>query len=232
MTLSPARVRPLLPMLLVPLLSFCTAPGNDDDDDDVQAADAAVQDAAVLDSAGLDAGSSDTLTPLSCDDFADMSDFVTASSKAKTKFDDDYLVQRIFFTGFDDGSTYGRLSIVKIVAYDGLNGYPDSAGASVDLSLIGQADRDGFLVKHGIDCDSQGHICQTWLWAYSGTASISAIDWSDPVGSEFAGSLSELLFREVTLGVDELPTLVADGCSFTLSSFSWSETVSLAAGDD
>ena len=70
------------------------------------------------------------------------------------------------------------------------------------------------------------------MWAYEGTANISAIDWSDPVGSSFAGTLSDVLFREVTLDVDEMPVLVPDGCSFTLSSFTWSETVSLAAGTE
>lgn len=178
-----------------------------------------------------DAGGDDAATN-PCDAYTDMGTFTTATTKAKTKFDDGYQVQRIFFTGFDDSTTYGSLSIIKIVAYQGLNGYPTGTSSSVDLSQIGQADGDGFLVKHGIDCDDRGRLCETWFWAYQGSASISAIDWSTPEGSTFSGDLSQVLFREVTIDADELPTPVANGCSFTLANFSWSGTVSLASGQD
>ena len=197
--------------------------------------DASVPDAGHADASATDAGMADTdpadsATRPTCDGFRDLAGFVAVARKAKTKHDDGYGVQRIFFTGGDDRSTYGTYSIIKIVAYEGLVAYPATAGSTIALSQVGFNDRDGFVVKHGIDCDDRGRDCQTWLLAYDGLATVTGIDWAVPVGSVFSGSLTDVLFREVTFDGSELPTPVPGGCAFTLSTFSWSEGVTVASG--
>ncbi len=165
-----------------------------------------------------------------CEEFPDLDTFPTVTEKAKTKWDEERETQRIFYTGGDDGTAYSAYSIIKITAFEDHTSYPEESGAVIDLSAVGRNEGDGFLVRIGIDCDERGHLCSRWFWAYEGTATVSSIDWSEPEGSTFAGSLTDVLFREVTLDADELPIPVPEGCVFRLSRCAWDHTATSAAG--
>ena len=220
---------PTLITLLFAMINCDSSPQNEEDADSSADGDADADGDVEHDSAA-DGDTGDGGSSATCEAFPNIETFTTVTEKSKTKRDDERDTQRIFYTGGDDGVAYDAYSILKITAYEDFTGFPADSGAVIDLGEIGTNAGDGFLVRIGVDCDEQGRLCNRWFWAYAGEAIVSSIDWTTPDGSTFAGSLTDILFREVTLDENELPVLVAEGCSFTMESFAWEHAVTVAGG--
>lgn len=184
---------------------------------------------------GDDGGTSgDDGQPVTCADFHDLSSFVPVEVKGKTKFDAEHQAQKTWIKATDDGSTFGKISQLRVFAWEGLPGYPAAPGAVIELSTIDYNTDAGFRIQIGYDFDEVSKEAQKYFVAMSGTATVTAIDWVNPVGSTFAGTVTGATLVECEFDAEENPIPVPDGCQFSLSSFTWESELTLAtgAGDD
>jgi hypothetical protein len=166
--------------------------------------------------------------PVTCAEFHDLSTFTAVEFMGKTKFDDDHQTQKIWIKTTDDGSTFGKTSQLRVFACEGITGYPAAAGASIDLSTLDYEAGAGFRIQIGYDFDEDTREAQKYFVATSGTATVSAIDWTNPVDSTFAGTVTGATLVECEFDADENPIPVPNGCQFSLASFSWDIAVTQA----